>query len=285
MTEVRPAAPDSACKLCGGGGYLLAAVGEGSQASVCACIPRCAACKGSGRIVLTAEGVARVGRCRCQLVPDRVALFNRAGIPGRFVHATLRSFMAGFAHDPKKGEAFQPVARWFGAFRPESGRGLVLHGPVGRGKTHLLVALLRQMIFERGVAVRFIEFSRLLGLLREGYDAGRSDAAIFRELTHIPVLAIDELGKGRSTDWELSVIDELISRRYNAMTPVLATTNYRPGDPSGAPVPNLAQVNTATQTLGDRIGDRCMSRLREMSDFVEVGGLDFRELKGLGRLS
>ena len=93
----------------------------------------------------------------------------------------------------------------------------MLHGPVGRGKTHLMVGLLRELVFRHGVEVRFIEFSRLLSILREGYSSGRSDAGVLSELAAVPVLAIDELGKGRLTDWELAIIDEVISRRYNAM--------------------------------------------------------------------
>ena len=117
------------------------------------------------------------------------------------------------------------------------------------------------MIFRHGVAVRFMEFSRLLSLLKEGYSEGRSDAPVLTELAEVEVLAIDELGKGRLSDWELTIIDEVVSRRYNAMGCTLATTNYVPGNPTGAAPPNLSTTQTSGQTLGDRVGDRVYSRL------------------------
>ena len=91
------------------------------------------------------------------------------------------------------------------------------------------------------------------------------------------MLGIDELGKGRMTDWELSVIDELVSRRYNAMACTLGTTNFLPGPPKGA-LTGTPDGRHA-QTLGDRVGQRVYSRLREMGEFIEVGGADYREFK------
>ena len=89
------------------------------------------------------------------------------------------------------------------------------------------------------------------------------------------MLAIDELGKGRVTDWEMSIIDEIISRRYNAMKPIIGTSNYSWKVASGTPTPNLA-LHAFSQTLGDRVGMRTFSRLQEMSVSFEVTGTDFR---------
>ena len=110
--------------------------------------------------------------------------------------------------------------------------------------------------------------------LKEGYSEGRSDAPVLTELAEVEVLAIDELGKGRLSDWELTIIDEVVSRRYNAMGCTLATTNYVPGNPTGAAPPNLS--TTQTSTLRDCVGDRVYSRLLQLVDFVEAAGRDYR---------
>lgn len=295
MTELPPAAaPDPNCPRCGGKGHVVVRHGERAVASVCDCIPSCPRCRDTGRVEIRTEHGLRIGRCRCRMVHDRVLLFNGSNIPGRYADADLASFAAGavaidrLVQRPSgrydgipQMEAFQGAMKWLSAFRPgHESRGLVLHGPVGRGKTHLLVALMRSLALERGARVHFIEFSRLLGDLREGFGAGRSGADVMRRLVDVPVLGIDELGKGRLTDWELSVIDELISRRYNAMRTTLGTTNFSPGAPTGAmPANNAMPIQAQRQTLGDRIGERAWSRLAEMVDFVEVGGEDFREFK------
>ena len=83
-------------------------------------------------------------------------------------------------------------------------------------------------------------FSHLLADLKSGFDRGVGASSLLDPLVQVDVLAIDELGKGRNTEFEGTVLDELVSRRYNAAAPIIGTTNL-----SGAPghqkkVPNLA---------------------------------------------
>lgn len=270
------------CEKCQDKGYLVRPVGEYAVAERCECRVQCARCGGSGRVLAMVDGLQVMGRCACQRLLDRVGLWNSAAVPARHAGSTLESYSAGALRhkDHEKFQALTELSRWKESFKGEGGaRGLVLYGAVGRGKTHLLVSLLRVLIFDQGVSARFIEFSRLLGILKEAYDKGQSDRSVMNELVSVPLLAIDELGKGRLSDWELTVVDELISRRYNAMATTLGTTNYPPNAATGEGPPNLAQGVRLTQSLGDRVGDRVYSRLAEMCDFVEVGGLDFRTMR------
>jgi len=261
--------------------YRLVARGEIAQAEQLE-RPDCPQCGGTGHARTEIDGVITMGRCRCQMLPDRIRLFNNAGIPSRYIEATFVSFAQtdnGQLKDlaPSAIQALGVCSQFIDTYLPgATNRGLVLHGDVGRGKTHLMIAMIREMIFRHGIPCRFIEFSRLLSMLKEGYSSGKSDAPLLDGLSDIPVLAIDELGKGRLTDWELTIIDEVISRRYNALGCTLATTNYAPGTPSGAAPPNLATNAKLTQTLGDRVGDRVYSRLMQLVDFLEVQGRDHR---------
>ena len=173
------------------------------------------------------------------------------------------------------------VSTWLQNYRPgEENRGLVLHGKVGRGKTHLMVAMLRELVFRYGVTVRFVEFSHLLADLKSGFDHGLGAARLIDPLVKVDVLAIDELGKGRNTEFEGTVLDELVSRRYNAAGTILATTNYDPdANPTGRATANAAEVAMGAKAppgLVDRVGPRVYSRLLEMSDFLEVDGPDHR---------
>jgi len=213
-----------------------------------------------------------MARCRCQKVPDRIALFNKAKIPARHGKASFESFDKDL---PDAMPGFLAAYRWVKAFQPgQPNRGLVLHGAVGRGKTHLLAAMLRELVFQHGVQVRFVEFTHLLAALKQGFEHGQGQGSTLDPLADVEVLAIDELGKGRNTEWELAVVDELISRRYNGMKTVVATTNYAPGVETGAQA-NLS-LEGVQQSLGDRVGDRTFSRLMEMVDFQWVQGEDFR---------
>ncbi len=277
---VHPGAqPD--CERCGGSGTELVPGGERVEARICACVDGCPACRGSGFVADSADRLAPHRRCACRLVEMRHQVVSAAEIPARHAHSRFQTFIVGNHH---QAVVLDAVTRYIDEFRPTEpdNRGLVLYGDVGRGKTHLLCAMLRELALAYGVGVRFIEFSHLVAEIKSGFDLGRGAGSLIRDLVHVDVLAIDELGKGRNTEWEGTVLDELISKRYNAMKPILATTNYRPGS-TGTAVGNAAAVLTGTGTspgLADRVGDRVYSRLRETCDFVEIVGEDYREKRG-----
>jgi len=172
-------------------------------------------------------------------------------------------------------EAMKTVSSYLSRYKPgDVNLGLVLWGDVGRGKTHLLVAMLRELIFQHGVTARFAEFSHLLSDIKAGFDRKEAISSLLDPLVTVDVLAIDELGKGRNTEFELQIIDELISRRYNASRTILATTNYPPGPSQGRGTGDL--VAESLPALVDRVGDRVYSRLTEICDFCQLRGEDYR---------
>jgi DNA replication protein DnaC len=264
------------CSLCHGEGYVVEPGGAHAVARLCDCVPACALCGGSGLRAVEQGGQRRTGRCRCQRLPDRIILFNRAAIPSRHANSRFESF--DIKWNPRAVRALHFSRAWAEAFRPtEENRGLVLCGDVGRGKTHLMVAVLRQLVMRHGVEVRFVEFSHLLSELKAGFDEGIGESTTLGPLVSVPVLAIDELGRGRGTDWERTIIDAIVSKRYNALRTLLATTNFSPKGAIGQIETNLA-LPSPVATLGDRLGDRVFSRLKEMCTFMPVEGEDCRIL-------
>jgi DNA replication protein DnaC len=208
-------------------------------------------------------------------VRARLAQFDALQIPARMADTERSTFQ------PVGKEAMQLLSassQWMDAFDPATrDQGLILYGDVGRGKTHILVGLLRELVMQHGVHARFIEFSHLLNELKHGFDKGEGASQRIEPLIAADVLGIDELGKGRATEFEMAVVDELVTRRYNAGRTILATTNYYPGPPTGRHAANLADAAGTQPRLADRVGERVYSRLRETCSFVHVGGDDFRE--------
>jgi len=210
---------------------------------------------------------------------ERIRRFNLALVPARHAQSTLETFDKS---DKKVTLAFQRVYKYTQNFKPAGqNRGLVLHGEVGRGKTHLMVATMRELVFRHGVSARFVEFSHLIADLKSSFDRGGGAAELLEPLTRVQVLAIDEIGKGRNTEWEGTVLDELISRRYNASSTIIGTSNYGPGPSKGLVASNLAVVDGPDRAkhlpnLVDRVGERVYSRLEEMCEFQELKGPDYR---------
>ena len=267
---------------CQGTGYVVQPVAGLAQAERCTCVMHCPLCVGSN--LLTVDGVSRA--CKQPPPGSVIARLNRAAIPARFAEARLDSF-TNLTGNLK--QHLKSIRAWLKDFDYVNGRGLVLSGPVGLGKTHLLIALTRELI-DRGINVKFVDFFQLLSILRDGFASDRSELSTLEPLMAVDVLAIDEMGKGRNSEWEKNILDQLIMGRYNRKRTIIASTNYRLTVPKSVKrgsfnVPldtgegSKHSSSDSTKELRTIVGDRTYSRLVEMTDFYELQGDDFRQLQ------
>lgn len=260
---------------CDGVGYRLKSIGSLTHAELCSCVSECPSCFGQNRYLV--DGKSKV--CRTP-APSRIVNFiNSACLPARYSAARLDSF-TNFTGNGR--EVVSRLSQWMREFDPEKPRGLLLGGPVGVGKTYLLVAIAKNFA-GKGISVRFIDFFQLLLELKAGYAQDKNDANLLNELIEVDILFIDELGKGRNSDWELSILDQLVMGRYNRNKIIVASTNYdlKPSSRVNFST-NLDERKPGSfeldrfESLEQRIGPRIYSRLIETSDFVELTGDDFR---------
>src|SRR5215471_13328390 len=147
-------------------------------------------------------------------------------------------------------DAFRAAETWADGDGPPF---LVLaSGDKGIGKTHLAIAAAGRLI-ARGRVV-----PRLLDDLRETQrpDAPRPLSAVRDPCIRYPVLILDELGRGRPTDWAETELFTIIDDRYREARRTLVITN---GDPD---------------TWDDAIRSRLLDRRR--SRVVACQGSDYR---------
>src|SRR5439155_19767035 len=90
-----------------------------------------------------------------------------AHIPKRYQHCTLANFAAYNASLERAVVQARRVAEAF----PVVGRGLFLEGQPGVGKTHLAVAVLKQVIDATGARGLFYDTRDLLRVIRSTYDS------------------------------------------------------------------------------------------------------------------
>lgn len=109
-------------------------------------------------------------------------------------------------------------------------RGIVLYGPVGTGKDHLLFAVLREIVKRRDdVTVCWKNGQDWFGDVRDAMDSDTSEAKLMRGLTKVKVAVISDplppiggLGNHMAT-----MLYRVIDDRYNAQLPTFVSVNVK----------------------------------------------------------
>jgi DNA replication protein DnaC len=263
-----------ACALCAGEGFVFQLRENKAVASACECARGCALCGGAGRLYVRDERGYEVLRgCSCGADPRRISALTGLQLPHKFLDKSLANYSI---YRAEQGRARARARRFVEEFVPgNSGqRALLFCGPPGTGKTHLMAGMLRELASTKSVRGRYEEFFLLLSDIRDGFSRGLSSREWLEPLRQVEVLAIDELGKGgKNREWEQSVLDEIVSVRYNAGRPTLLATNY----PRATADWEFKADGAAAETLEQRVGPRIYSRIHEMCDVIDVIGPDQRK--------
>jgi DNA replication protein DnaC len=173
------------------------------------------------------------------------------------------------AYDGCSFETFEPVPntqnalavcrQWARELRAGTDlrQGLLLRGNPGAGKTHLAVAILREVVWsDRRKKALFLNVPAWLNALRESYGDGEPPP----NPSGYDLVVLDDLGAEQWSDWARDRIYGLVNQREQERGLVIVTTNHDWG------------------SLAGRVGGPTASRLRKLAREVHVDArADFRE--------
>ena len=220
----------------------------------------CPKCFGLGIEVVPGKGARP---CECGKRDLQTRSLDRARLPERYSKCHFHNYTATSLAQQRAFKLAMSLAMEY----PAVEQGLLFMGPVGVGKTHLAVSILKGLT-ERGISSLFYEFGSLLKEIQDSYNTNTqtSELRVLAPVLEADVLVLDELGASKPTDWVRDTMSHIINTRYNDRKLTIFTTNYLD-----------ERQNQREETLEDRIGTRLRSRLYEMCRTVSMSGDDFRK--------
>jgi DNA replication protein DnaC len=222
----------------------------------------CPKCFGTGMEVIKGKG-ARVCVCQSKNIQDK--LMKKLRVPKRYFDCDMSTYKA---RNPSQQNAVMESVLLLAAYKDsKEAKGLLFMGPVGVGKTHLAISIIKGMA-ENNIPSLFYEFGALLKEIQDSYNPNTksSELKILANIFNIDVLVLDEIGASKPSDWVKDTMAHIINTRYNDKKLTIFTTNYLDKRKS--------QID---ETFEERIGVRLRSRLFEMCQTINIEGDDYRK--------
>lgn len=208
-------------------------------------------------------GQIRTPMCLCKCRAEKLKEEERRGARERnraecFSEAEMRywTFENADGSNAKNMEAMKRYAENFERFLNE-GRGLLLFGTVGTGKTYA-AACIANAVIEKDYTAHMTNFARIADAVSGMFDGKQK---YFDNLNRFPLLALDDLSAERKTEYMQEIVFKVIDSRYRAGLPLIVTTNLS------------WQELTNPQDISNQ---RIYSRLLEMCIPVKFEGADKR---------
>lgn len=155
--------------------------------------------------------------------------YAAVGIPKRYYDMDFEWLRKHGSFPKENSEAYAVVKQYVDNLEVnlKSGKGLILRGPAGTGKTSIAVSILKQAM-ALGKECLMISMPNLLdNMLTLSKGDNVAYLSYEQKLRNIPLLLLDDFGAEYSkSDWVASKVESVIIDRYNRMKPIILTTNY-----------------------------------------------------------
>lgn len=185
----------------------------------------CDKCNGTGWIHFEKDGKSYAKRCDCQQMEIAERRLRSSGISEEFRKKGFKNF------DDRGMDVLRQAknigleyCKNFPDIRGERYNSVMYMGQVGSGKTHLSMAICNNLMDVYQVGVLYMPYrEEILRIKQTVRDEVNYNNAINR-YKQCPVLMIDDLLKGKSTEADINILFEIINYRYLNYKPMIIST-------------------------------------------------------------
>lgn len=188
-----------------------------------------------------------------QVIVERVLKSSR--LPEYLKQKTFNNFTVNSDNQ----EAFAEAKRVANDY---TGKGLLLMGGTGTGKTHLAGAILNKRLNDCMEAI-FCTVPELLADIKHTFGNQQLTSELIELVKNTDLLILDDLGAEKTTEWVAEQLFVIINARLLNAKQTVITTNF---------ISNKDLIDK----LGGLTGQRIVSRLCEMCIFKKITGNDWR---------
>lgn len=215
----------------------------------------CPVCTGTGWEVIEQDGREMARQCQCLKAEILEGRLKSAAIPEEFKTKSFTNYIQDPDNKRAYLAAYEYVKQW-----GDKPKGIIFNGSVGTGKTHLMAAIINNLMVKKQILPIFVNTPELIAELREAQFKNGEDSLTnkLNKIKNCTLVCFDDLAKERMTDWVREQYYRIVNHRYINKLPVLITTNC------------------SMDELGEKLGDATASRLTAMCEVIEIKGRDRR---------
>lgn len=180
--------------------------------------------------------------------------YQQSGVPERYFVESMNTYK--ITNDDQK-QAASAAARFIKSIKCGEFKTLVMIGNAGTGKTHLACSIIREVGGKFRNACDIVEELRRA----KSFTADKTEAEIVSYYGRVPVLVVDEIGRGINAGDEKYMIYQILNARYNTRKPTVLISNHKKAE------------------FLQYIGVAAADRLVESAEVLELNGESYRKEK------
>lgn len=192
----------------------------------------CPKCGGSMWITWVDEqGCDMARRCECFEPTMAKRRITRSGISEPFRAKGFKNFdTRGIAQLEKAYTICVDYCKNYQDIKESRHNSILLLGQVGCGKTHLALASANALLDYQKIRVVYMLYREMITRLKQNITDEDAYNKNIDELKTAPMLVIDDLLKGKTTDSDINILFEIVNYRYVCNLPMIVTSEKTTGE-------------------------------------------------------